>query len=474
MPADALLSDAILPDPVYWRLRNRLARWIKSPRTPLVLLGLVAVCGLGLRVYAIDKPAETAPGQGFIFDERYYVNAARVIAGVPMNISDQYAAQAPAGADPNGEHPQLAKGMIALGIRVLGDNPVGWRITPVLFGVASILLLYWLVRCAGGSAWMALGAAAVAAVENLWLVSSRIAVLDVYCLPFMLAGAAFYLRRQPVVAGILIGIGMCVKSFTAYVVVVLILLEVFRAVRRLLARRRANPKPALRWKPVLRRVGRPAALVAVTVAAYFSALAALDVVVPPYSSGRPVDSGQAAPCDAALVWRGACNHLVFMTSYAAKLQVSSGDQGISSYPWQFWIDQRAITYYKETKTVRSGNTAVVTTPIDFEGVISPVVLYGGWLALLANAYWAVRRRDDLSFLVIAWALGTWLPAAALSLFDHRITYLYYMVVTMPALYIAVSRLLGVRELQRWVAGLWAGLLLGDLYLHYPFRSPFGG
>jgi hypothetical protein len=465
--AEALLSDA-----TYWRLRGRLGGWLAGRWAPLVLLALVAVCGFGLRAYRLGSPAESQPGQGFIFDERYYVNAARTIAAVPINLRDTYALQAPAGADPNGEHPQLAKAMIAISIRLLGDNPIGWRASAVVAGVAAILLLYWLVRCAGGSTWVALIAAAIAASENLWLVSARIAVLDVYCLPFMLAAAAFYLRRQPVVAGVLVGAGMCVKSFTAYVLLVLLLVEGFRAGRRLLERRLAPDGP--HWtRQSLRRLGQPAALVLVAGVAYFSSLAALDTVVPPYSGGHQVDAGQDSRCGATLVWSGACNHFIFMSTYAARLRTQGAPQGIASYPWQFWTDFKPITYYKETRSVRTGNTVVISTVTDFEGVINPIVLYTGWVALLLNAFWAVRRRDDLSFLVVALAIGTWLPAEALSFFDHRITYLYYMVVTMPSIYIGVARLLAVREIPRWLAGTWGGLLLADLYVRYPFRIVLG-
>ena len=454
----------LLPDALYWSARGRLEQLRGWRWAPLLLLAVLATVGLAGRIVRLDYPAEKKVGQGFIFDERYYVNAARVIAGVPINIRDTYALQAPSGSDPNGEHPQLAKAFIALGIRLLGDNSVGWRSTAVVFGVASILLLYWLVRCAGGATGVALGAAAIASIENLWLVSSRIAVLDIYCIPFMLAGTAFYLRRQPVIAGVIIGVGTCVKSFTAYVLLVIVLLELMRGGRRLLR----GPR-RLELRQTVRRWGRPATLIGMSVVAYFSTLATLDVVVPPYNNGHRVDQHQASACDTTLVLSGACNHLVFMARYAASLQQKGDPQGIASYPWQFWANIKPIPYYRETMTVQSPTDRVTTTVVDFEGMISPVLLYTSWLALALSLWWAVRRRDDLSLITVAWAVGTWLPGEAVSLVDHRITYLYYMVITMPALYIAVSRLLLVREVPRWITGLWGGLLLSDLYVHYPVR-----
>ncbi len=165
-----------------------------SHRTPLVLLGVICLVGTGARVAHLGIPAASRPGQGYIFDEHYYVSAARVIAGIPTTKGEAYAEASPSGTDPNGEHPQLGKIVIAAGMKLLGDNTTGWRITAVLFGAAAILLMYWLVRCAGGGQWLALGAAALASADNLWLVHSRIAVLDIYVVPFMLAGTGFYLR----------------------------------------------------------------------------------------------------------------------------------------------------------------------------------------------------------------------------------------------------------------------------------------
>src|SRR5262249_46450220 len=121
----------------------------------------------------------------------------------------------------------------------------------------------------------------------------------------------------------------------------------------------------------------------------------------------------------------------------------------------------------------------------FRGEISRVLLLTSWLALALNLWWAIRRRDELSFLVIAWALGTWLPPELFHAIDQRTTYLYYMVVTMPALYIAVARLLGlawlpnpgrlfsVRRLPILLIVLWAAVFLLDFANLYPFRTLSG-
>ena len=52
---------------------------------------------------------------------------------------------------------------MAGGIELLGDNPWGWRIGSIIFGLIAIGAFYDLVRAAGGSPWLGVGAAAVMA-----------------------------------------------------------------------------------------------------------------------------------------------------------------------------------------------------------------------------------------------------------------------------------------------------------------------
>ena len=443
-------------------------------RAPLVLLGVVCALSVGARVFHLDIPSERAPGQGFIFDEKYYVNAARVIAGVTPASVDTYA-HSVAGTDPNGEHPQLGKLIISATIRLFGDNAIAWRIGAVVFGTLALLLLYRLVRELGGSARLAVAVTALGAIENLWLVSGRIAVLDIYCIPFMLAAAILYLRRHAILAGLVLGVGLCVKEFAVYALIALLLLEAMRGARWLLARNNGWEDGVRWWRQrVVRRLVMPLVLTGVTMATFFNLLAVLDATVLPYHDGQPVTTGQAAICDHVWIWKGACNHAAFMNSYATGLRSPGGPQGIASYPWQFWIDVQPINYFGTTSSVTTNGTVTeIDQVVSFLGLVNPVVLVTSWFAILLTLWWAVRRRDDASFFTIAWIIATWLPSELFSLLDQRTTYLYYMVMTLPALFIAVARLLAVRLIPRWLVGVWVGVLLTSFTILYPFRTLTG-
>ena len=91
----------------------------------LALLFVLLVT-LGLHITLIHYPNQP------IFDETYYVEEARsILTG---------------NGDLRPEHPPLGKLLFAGGMAIFGDNAVGWRLLPALFGTGSILVFYLLCR----------------------------------------------------------------------------------------------------------------------------------------------------------------------------------------------------------------------------------------------------------------------------------------------------------------------------------------
>jgi dolichyl-phosphate-mannose-protein mannosyltransferase len=157
------------------------------------LLAVVSLLSFGARAALLGQPCRTpcrtATDHVLVFDEIYYINAARRIAGVPVPRDQPYAT-APSGVDPNAEHPQLAKLIIAGSIEALGDGPWAWRLGSLVFGSLAIVGMFSLVRASGGSRWLALGAASLMALDNLLLVHGRIGTLDVYAVAAMIWAVA--------------------------------------------------------------------------------------------------------------------------------------------------------------------------------------------------------------------------------------------------------------------------------------------
>ncbi|HUA71709.1 MAG TPA: glycosyltransferase family 39 protein, partial [Solirubrobacteraceae bacterium] len=251
---------------------KRLQAWARRrPALPLWLLGALLLVSTVARLAWIAEPCR-APCRSstdhiLIFDEDYYVNAARVIDRIQPPNGVPYA-NSPLGTDPNSEHPPLAKLLIAGGIELFGDGPVAWRLPSVLLGTVAILGLFVLVRAAGGGPWLGLGAASLMAADNLMLVHSRIGTLDISATAAMIWAAALYLRGRPILTGVLVGVGACAKEVAPYVLLVLIVLELLRWLRR-----REGAVAALR------RLGW---CLAASAATFVALLWALEQIVPPY------------------------------------------------------------------------------------------------------------------------------------------------------------------------------------------------
>jgi hypothetical protein len=388
-----------------------------------------------------------------VFDESYYVNAARVIAGVKPPPGAHYAGT-PAGDDPNSEHPQLAKVIVAGAIELFGDGPLAWRLPSILLGSLAILGMFALVRAAGGGPWVAVGAAALMAADNLLLVHSRIATLDIYAVTAMIWAAVLYLRGRPLLAGAVVGVGACAKEVAPYVLLALLAFELLRWFRD-----RGAVGPAL---------ARLAMCAASAAAVFVGLLALLDRIAPPYD-----------PLTHKLITGGVFGHIRYMLDYGAHQTSPHGPKGIASYPWAWLVDIKPIVYLNINPQRPVPGLFGVHPQAHFLGMISPAILLVGLPALVIGA-WRVfgggrhplgPRRSaagDVELLGLAWFAGTFLPFVLLSLIDNRTSYLYYMVIVMPGIYIAAAQLVArLRPPPRWIWG-WTVTIAIAVVLMYPF------
>jgi dolichyl-phosphate-mannose-protein mannosyltransferase len=402
-----------------------------------------------------------------IFDEAYYVNAARVIAGIHPPQGDHYDAS-PLGTDPNAEHPQGAKLIVAASIELFGDGPFAWRLGSLIFGTIALLGMYALVRSAGGGRWSALGAATLLACDNLLLVHGRIFTLDIYVVAMMIWGVAFYLQDRPVLAGIVLAIGFCFKLVGPYALGILGLLELGRMFLRW-----RDPDSPPQWG--LRGViSRFVPTVFTSAGVFVGLLALMGLIATPY-----------ADAEARLITGGPFAHIGHMFSYAAQQVSPGGPQGIASYPWQWLIDLKPILYLRINPSIPTQEFHAIHPVAAFWGMPSPVIMALGMPGLAFCLYRFLRRRrpgqsaedQQLALLAVAWFISSWLPFALLSLIDQRTSYLYYMVIVMPGIYVAATytAALGWRLGRTWLRGLigvWAFGVVVAVVLMYPFVAAF--
>src|SRR5215218_1666382 len=189
------------------------ARW-RAAVIPLALIVLALI----VLALALSLPRLTTPAV-YVFDELYYAyTAGKYVAG-----EEAYNTEILPRDDPAIEwtHPPLAKLLIAGGILVAGDNPLGWRIASVLIGVAGVVIAYILALRLTGSCVTSGVAAGLLLMDGLYLIESRIGMSNLFVLVFANGALVAFSRvltvapervGPPLLAtGMFIGLGIATK-----------------------------------------------------------------------------------------------------------------------------------------------------------------------------------------------------------------------------------------------------------------------
>ena len=414
------------------RLRDNL----RDPATALPLLLVVAFVA---RIAWLNLPQG-----GLIFDEAYYVNAARTILGWPVAEGAHYAGSV-AGLDPNTEHPPLGKLLIALSMLVFGDNGIGWRVPSVIAGMVALAATFGIVRASGKSARMGVLVVGILAFDNLTLVHGRIGTLDMLALAPILVGSWLALQGRWTLAGLAMAVGLLIKVTAVYGVAAVLLLYLLQVGGRWWHDRRIP----------LRDLRGPTSFVLTCAIAGLVGLGMLDVG---YTSF-------ATPFD----------HLRRIVEYGSRLEAPVGNTGFcpsaDSKPWQWVFNECQIAYLRVDVTVRSGQEVISSRPsIDFRGALNPLLSGTIVLSALFAAWYAWRTGNGLARWAVAWGAASYLPFVVLAILTSRIMYIYYLLPAIPAIAAAVALLLtraGLPRFVRW--GFLAAYIIGWA-AYFPFRQ----
>src|SRR3972149_11163769 len=183
-----------------------------------IMLFFLLIISLGLKFYRLNNP------NSYYFDEIYFAFTAEEMAkgsDIPWGIGGN----APKGFAYEWVHPPLGKEISALGILIFGDNTFGWRFFQALFGGFGTLIIYLLGKELFESKRAGLIAAFLFTFESFIFVLSRITMVDIFLMSFILLASLFiikYTRTQKkpylVLSGVFCGASMSVKWSGIYAV----------------------------------------------------------------------------------------------------------------------------------------------------------------------------------------------------------------------------------------------------------------
>ncbi len=305
-------------------------------------------------------------------------------------------------------HPPLGKELLSLGILLFGMNPFGWRFMGTLLGTLMLPVLYAFVKRLFGRRDAALGCALIFAFDFMHFTQTRIATIDTYGVFFLLlmyyfmyrfvsAGETGHALRHLALSGLFFGLGAASKWTCLYAGAGLGVIWL------------------LYWIGELRRPDRPDRFRAffknvLWCLLFFVAVPALIYYLSYWPYGRA----------AGLSWPGmyfqreypglVLSNQEYMFRYHSGLVAT---HPCSSHWWQWVLDARPILYYLEYLPGNAKATIAAFT--------SPLLCWGGIIALLCTAWRAVSRRDERAVFITVGFLAQLLPWVAVP----RLTFAYH-------------------------------------------------
>ena len=161
-------------------------------------ISLIIAFALILRLWRLNLP------KGYIFDEVYYAKNANSLIrnGVELNAQGQAEFIV---------HPPLGKWLIGIGIKVFGNDEFGWRISAAVIGTLSVVLIYLITKELFKSVFLSNIAAALMAFDGLALVMSRVALLDIFLMFFILLAFYSLIKNNIWLSGVAIGLAAATK-----------------------------------------------------------------------------------------------------------------------------------------------------------------------------------------------------------------------------------------------------------------------
>jgi dolichyl-phosphate-mannose--protein O-mannosyl transferase len=395
---------------------------------PYLPITLITAFALLLRLWNLNKPKD------YVFDEVYYAkNANSLIShGVELNGAGQ------------GEfivHPPLGKWLIGLGIKVFGNNEFGWRISAAIVGSAAIVVIYLLALRLFNSIFLASLSASFLALDGLNLVMSRVALLDIFLMFFILLATYFLLINQYWLCAIAIGAATGVKWSGAYLIPFFFLISI-NYVKSGLA------------KQLLIRITQ---FILIPILVYLSTWLGWIFSDTGWDRNWAANQGDSVMPDLLRnLWHYHSEILNFHTGL-------HDAHSYSANPWSWLILGRPTSFYYQTpagcaaKTCASEILAIGTPLLWWAATISIAVTIGFWL----------KKRDQINSLILTGVIVTYLPWF---FFQNRTMFFFYAVAISPFLILSLVYAFS-KLLESGIKRDWIYLFLALVFINFIYFLP---
>ncbi len=186
-----------------------------SPKQKQFILSGILIFALVTRLIGLGEPNHE------YFDEVYHAFTAKVMLHNDPKAWEWWNPN-PEGFAYEWTHPPVAKEVMALSMRLLGENSFAYRFPAAILGVGVVFLIYKIAQNLFNDE-VGLLSAAVFSLDGLGLVMSRIGMNDIYVVFFILLTLFLYLKNKHFIGGLALGFAAASKWTTLWFIPVLIL-----------------------------------------------------------------------------------------------------------------------------------------------------------------------------------------------------------------------------------------------------------
>jgi len=363
--------------------------------------------------------------EGMYFDEIYHGRTAfELIHDIPVYETS---------------HPYLGKYIIAMGIKLFGMNPYGWRFMNVLFGAFLIFVTYYFALLLFKEKEFSFASAVVMLYSFMHFTQARIALIDTFGILFVFISYYFlycFIIKQRlkwlIFSGVFFGLASGIKWSAVFASFGFLAIALF-----LLVSKYPLKKQFSGYKLILYGL-----LSYVVVAVGVYGLTFFDIYLKTGSIEKILE------------------YQINMYNYHSTLV---GTHPYSSPWWSWLIDMKPMNYYRN---IKDG----LFSSISCFG--NPAIFWTGIVAILYLVYVVIRTRAiDAMFILFAF-LALYLPY----IFVSRLMFIYHFYYAVPFLILAIIYML--RDIMARYKGLafiyWIYLAIVALLflMFYPILSGY--
>jgi dolichyl-phosphate-mannose--protein O-mannosyl transferase len=339
-------------------------------------------------------------------------------------------------------HPPLGKVFIALGVAILGMNPLGWRIIGTLFGIAMIPCMYILgKRLFKKTSWAFL-TAFLMTFDFMHFTQTRIATVDGYAVLFIILMYYFMYKftetkpskhglKKSIIqlglSGLFFALGAATKWISFYAAVGLAILffkeiydryiEYKRAVKYLRLETAAEDISEFELCSNIKSNYRKHIVKTIAWAVLFFIIVPFTVYILSYIPFMMIPGPGHGLVDVFKLQEQ-------MYSYHSKLVATHPYES----PWFEWpLILRPMWYYYGKDYLPVGKMSSIVA------MGNPAVWWVGSMAFIAVLIIGIKKKDKTAFFIIVGGLSNYLPWVLIT----RLTFIYHFFASVPFIILSI-------------------------------------